>query len=259
MSAFEDYCIVCDKLSQDGSAYCSNDCKLFDENNLTSPSLSVCSNMNLPSIHGSFSLHNSNSNVINNIDSLSSSNISTNQQIPINNSNSSNNVPTILSPLLTPQINSRCSVVSSIKSPNLKDLTYESPLLATSSSNSFLLNDLDSNRLDLNSSSSISERLSNSFKYNPHLHIPTINNKKPQVIQRNRSASLSITHHTKNNNPTTAAAVTTTTTNTTTTTKTTTPSPTTNDSKNTNTTITNISNILHSSSEKNYEKWLSIH
>lgn len=185
MSAFDDYCIVCEKVCENGSAYCSDSCKNLDQEHSNSPTLSVCSG--LPSISGSFSLHNSHSQSHSNSISMPNSSTGT----------TTTTTTTMLSPLLTPQINPRCSIVGSIKSPTLKDLTYESPLLSTSAHQSNILNDLDSNRLDLNNSmvpsSSISERLSKS-----------INN------------------------------------------------------KNNNQGITDVSNLLNSSSE-NYKKWLSIH
>ncbi|TID29711.1 hypothetical protein CANINC_001724 [Pichia inconspicua] len=233
MSAFEDYCIVCEKLCVDGSAYCSDTCKHLDQENdiqelelTNSPALSA----------SSFELNQSDSN---------SANLNSNSYIPNNNNNNNHNnissrnsrlhsksitlthIPkSMVSPLLTPQIvpvsrNSRNSIVGSIKSPNFKDLTYESPLLATSNStcSNLVLNDLDSNRLDLNIASAsittISERLSQSIAppaQPDSRKVMTVNN----IISANH--------------------------------------PITNTSKK----ITNVSNLLQSSSE-NYKKWLSIH
>lgn len=211
MSAFEDYCIVCEKICEEGSAYCSEECKHVDLKNSDSPTLSVCSG--LPSVSGSFSLQHSNSNSCSRSHSNSISYPHT----------MTSTIPTIISPLLTPQVVPRnCSTVGSVvKSPNLKDLTYESPLLATSSHsiNNTLMNDLDSNRLDLNNSSigkkhSITQRLSQSL----HKKKTSDAGSKPL-------------------DPPTALA---------------------NDNPNNHKKITNVSNLLHSSSE-NYKKWLSIH
>ncbi|ODQ49365.1 hypothetical protein PICMEDRAFT_100613 [Pichia membranifaciens NRRL Y-2026] len=160
MSAFEDYCIVCEKVCEDGSAYCSDTCKLLDQEHSNSPTLSVCSG--LPSISGSFSLEHSKSH------SASVPNTVPGSAGPASTAVSASTIPTIISPLLTPQINPRCSVVGSIKSPPLRDLTYESPLLASTASAAMqssgtFLSDLDANRLDLNSSvSTIAERLHHS-------------------------------------------------------------------------------------------------
>lgn len=253
MSAFEDYCIVCEKLCIDGSAYCSEICKdldkendsldlemshyIVDDDNLNSPALSA----------SSFTLNQSDSLVQIDSNSSNATNIPNNNNN--NNTNNNNNntrrssrlhsksislnqIPTsMVSPLLTPQIvpvsrNGRhSSIVGSIKSPNFKDLTYESPLLATSHStcSNLVLNDLDSNDLDLNIDSTpittINERLSQSIA-NSHAQttqpvhpdsrkVMTVNN----IISANNSSSKK---------------------------------------------ITSVSNLLHSSSE-NYKKWLSIH
>jgi hypothetical protein len=237
MSAFEDYCIVCEKVCEDGSAYCSEKCKLLDQehsHNSDSPTLSECSG--LPSVHGSFSLQNTRSHT---------------NSVSYSNNNSSNTIPTIISPLLTPQIIPRGSIVSSIKSPNLKDLTYESPLLATSiiSNNQHFLNDLDSNRLDLNDNS-ISQRLSKSFLKNNNNH----NHDKSKVLKNINIKNNNNTNNNKNNNSNNNGKIDN---NTNTITNTNSNNDNNIDNK-AHSSITNVSNLLHSSSE-NYKKWLSIH
>jgi hypothetical protein len=199
MSAFEDYCIVCEKACEDGSAYCSDACKQLDQEHSNSPTLSVSSA--LPSLHGSFSLSNTTTNQ--DVGTPNSSTCCTMKPHSVAHSNSVTisvtNASVAISPLLTPQVLPRNSIVGSIKSPTLRDLTYESPLLPSSSTH-MLLNDLDSNRLDLNSS--ISERLSESIGQRQQSHASLASN---------------------------------------------------------TTTPTSIANLLHTSSEKNYKKWLSIH
>lgn len=233
MSAFEDYCIVCEKLCHDGTAYCSNDCKILDQENILLEQTNSLSESPLL-ISDDFDSRNRLVNTNLNTHIVNSNNCSTISQLP--------NTISIVSPLLTPQVlPKRNSIVGSLKSPNLKDLTYESPLLATSNStcSNLMLNDLDSNRLDLNlstsnsfytnttpMSTSISERLSKSLAPHNELgskRILTINN----LI-----------------NPTSSSS----TTNSSATTKSNTASK----------KISNVANILHSSSE-NYKKWLSIH
>lgn len=171
MSAFHDYCIVCEKLCDDGSVYCCEECRLLDQKHSNSPTLSICSG--LPSVSGSFSLDTTNSTL-------------TPSGSGMTNSNSTNsNIPTLRSPLLTPQVGPRCCVLNSIKSPTLKDLTYESPLLK---SNSHIhihstSNDLDSNSLDLNiSNDSIAHRLSTIPK-SPQIDLS--NNKFSQKPSKN--------------------------------------------------------------------------
>ncbi|KAG0686804.1 hypothetical protein C6P40_003348 [Pichia californica] len=245
MSAFEDYCIVCEKACDDGSAYCSQLCKESDQQNLNSPTISIISN-SLPSINGSFTLENSKSHS----NSISSSSCHYNHNHNHNHNHCNNvncTVPKILSPLLTPQIstsfiniNNNINNISINNSNNINNnnnnksptLTYESPLLisTTLNSNSNFLNDLDSNRLDLNSSNiqhsnSITERLNKTLKkqqpkksqqqqqqqLQPQKQIPTQPQQSKQQIEKEN-----------------------------------------------NTNVTDVSNMLRSSSE-NYKKWLSIH
>ncbi|KAH3671609.1 hypothetical protein OGAPHI_000312 [Ogataea philodendri] len=113
MSAFNDYCLVCEKICANNSVYCSEECKVADQQVTASPTLSSCSSV---------------------------------QSAPSQNFNS---IPTIISPILTPQYNYvpvARNTASLVKSPAAKDLSYESPMLSSVSFH----NDLDSNRLDLN-------------------------------------------------------------------------------------------------------------
>ncbi|VEU23786.1 DEKNAAC105037 [Brettanomyces naardenensis] len=137
MSAFEDFCIVCDKQCAPNSVYCSEECRKLDEAQSYSPTLSVCSSLN----------HCYNVN--------SASNAST-----VNNNNSGSTttpalLPNVLSPLLTPQFlprNSASYTVAATKSPQIKILSYESPMLSSTNYREGV-NDLDSNKLDLNATS----------------------------------------------------------------------------------------------------------
>ncbi|ODV86097.1 hypothetical protein CANARDRAFT_28136 [[Candida] arabinofermentans NRRL YB-2248] len=124
MSPFNDYCLVCEKICPSDSVYCSESCKLMDQQHTTSPTLSACSSLQSHSYN----------------------------QVQQQQSQQQQN---IISPLLTPRYQSINSYKPSInsnlqllKSPQFKDLSYESPML----SSSYFQNDLDSNRLDLNSS-----------------------------------------------------------------------------------------------------------
>ncbi|OUT24281.1 hypothetical protein CAS74_000668 [Pichia kudriavzevii] len=155
MSAFEDYCIVCEKVSQEGSAYCSQACKLLDLDHSMSPtaSLSSCSIHNLPCVKDSFSLTHSHSPSQNQLQ-LQQHQQHQQQQQQQQQLQLQHQQQPLLSPLLTPQIAPRLSVAESLKSPTL---TYTSPLLHSTSLH--CSNDLDSNHLDLNSTS-ISQRLS---------------------------------------------------------------------------------------------------
>ncbi|OWB80914.1 hypothetical protein B5S32_g5240 [[Candida] boidinii] len=155
MSAFEDYCIVCEKICPSDSVYCSNGCKLSDQQATTSPTLSSCS------VH----THNNNNNNI-----------------------QFNNGPQLISPLLTPQLYNNNNISQQLQESNnitsphfnnnnqqhlsiahhqtlntsqsFKGLSYESPLLACSTNSNSCLNDLDSNRLDLNTPSENTRRRS---------------------------------------------------------------------------------------------------
>ncbi|KAG7692127.1 hypothetical protein KL930_001511 [Ogataea haglerorum] len=118
MSAFNDYCLVCEKICTSNSVYCSEECRVADQQQTASPTLSTCSS----------------------VQSAQTSNF--------------NSIPTIISPVLAPQYNYvpvLKNTSSLLKSPPVKDLSYESPLLASIS----VQNDLDSNRLDLNATRSI--------------------------------------------------------------------------------------------------------
>lgn len=181
MSAFEDYCIVCERLCDQGNVYCSEKCKEMDN---LSPTLKA------------------------------------NQVTQPNGPLSS-----VVSPLLTPQVNPRKSIVESLLSPKThasihQNLSYESPFLG--SSNPLQL-DLDNNSLDLNISKS---------------SIP-----KDNVIISRRSSHVgsltnhhhphSIIHHTHTHNH--------------------------HSNSNKDHKISNISDILSKSTSENYKKWLSTH
>ncbi|KAG7885191.1 hypothetical protein KL938_001448 [Ogataea parapolymorpha] len=117
MSAFNDYCLVCEKICTSNSVYCSEECRVADQQQTASPTLSTCSS----------------------VQSAQTSNF--------------NSIPTIISPVLAPQYNYVPvfkNTSSLLKSPPFKDLSYESPMLASIS----VQNDLDSNRLDLNATKS---------------------------------------------------------------------------------------------------------
>ncbi|KAG7930264.1 uncharacterized protein OGAPODRAFT_91678 [Ogataea polymorpha] len=117
MSAFNDYCLVCEKICTSNSVYCSEECRVVDQQQTASPTLSTCHS----------------------VQSAQTSNF--------------NSIPTIISPVLAPQYNyvPICKNTSSLlKSPPFKDLSYESPMLASICGQ----NDLDSNRLDLNATKS---------------------------------------------------------------------------------------------------------
>lgn len=121
MSAFEDYCIVCDKQCAPNSVYCSEKCRHIDEERSASTTRRCSYNTNRSS-------------------SLTTPAL----------------VPKGLSPLLTPQFmpDPTPSNAYLLDSQNLdKRLSYESPILACSSCRDSV-NDLDANKLDLNASDS---------------------------------------------------------------------------------------------------------
>lgn len=134
-AAFEDYCLSCEKLCEPGQVYCSDACQMQDQDN----------EPNQPC-----------------------------QSIPKQHQESATTTPhSVVSPLLTPQVNPRKSIVESLLSPKThasvyKNLSYESPFL--SSQNALPVLDLDSNSLDLNVSHSIKDRRSSHASIHKALH-----------------------------------------------------------------------------------------
>lgn len=187
MSAFEDYCLVCEKLCNAGEAYCSDECKNSDLEVSVSPALSACSSVqmtNRPSVH----------------------------------------LQSVISPLLTPQINPRKSIVGTIQSPQTRGMTYESPLLSGSIQNHHLLNDLDNNRLDLNVSVG-------SYKHANKLYVaatPTTS-----ISERLSVSSVST------NEPKTQLFS--------------------NSNSNSSSKVSDVSTMLSNCPSENYKKWLSTH
>jgi len=144
MSAFEDFCIVCDKQCAPNSVYCSEECRRLDEEQSLSPSLSACNAMNQYYGEG------------NSTPAL---------------------IPKVTSPLLTPQFLPGNTVSYSasqsmhgisrnvLSTPEPKTLSYESPMLSCSSCRD--PGDLDYNSLDLNASDAIRMNQSHSFGSTP--------------------------------------------------------------------------------------------
>ncbi|GME75025.1 unnamed protein product [Ambrosiozyma monospora] len=134
MSAFNDYCLVCEKICSPNEIYCCDECRQLDQNpDFNSPTLSSCSN---ESINGAiYTPHSHNSDA---------------------------GIPGIISPLLTPQFNyshngshyyntsaTNASNFPSmyLKSPQSKDVIMMNEGYTNTMMNQF---DLDCNRLDLN-------------------------------------------------------------------------------------------------------------
>ncbi|KAF6011033.1 hypothetical protein HII12_002626 [Brettanomyces bruxellensis] len=132
MSAFEDFCIVCDKQCAPNSVYCSEECRRLDEEQSFSPSLSACNSIN---------------------------------QYYGEDSATPALIPKVTSPLLTPQFLPRSTISycasqnvhgisrNVLSTPEPKTLSYESPMLSCSSCKDS--GDLDCNSLDLNAASAV--------------------------------------------------------------------------------------------------------
>lgn len=178
MSAFEDYCIVCERVCDLGAVYCSEKCKEMDKLSPLNPGQGL---------------------------------------------QPSGPLSSVVSPLLTPQVNPRRSVVDSLLSPRThasihQNLSYKSPFLG--SSNPLQL-DLDNNSLDLNiSKSSIPKDNVITSRRSSHVG-GSLGNHPHSIIHHSHSHA-----HAHNNK----------------------------DNK-----ISNISDILSKSTSENYKKWLSTH
>ncbi|GMG35773.1 unnamed protein product [Ambrosiozyma monospora] len=138
MSAFNDYCLVCEKICSSNQIYCCDECRQLDQNpDFSSPTLSSCSN---ESINGAI--------------------YTTHSHCSASNANGNAGIPGIISPLLTPQFNYNHNYYNTsatnasnfpsmyLKSPHYNDMVMMNEGYSTTPMmNQF---DLDCNRLDLN-------------------------------------------------------------------------------------------------------------